>query len=120
MAGTLEITQELCWMPAGWVFDRMLERMAAELTAREPDLASSLLAATTEQNGGYLDIRGFDDAAIRKLLKAADHACRAFEREGPAAWQGPEFHAGFMVQIRALRDMLKARSREGAHSQQVA
>jgi hypothetical protein len=29
MAGTLEVTEELCWMPAGWVFDTVLERMAA-------------------------------------------------------------------------------------------
>ena len=45
MAGTLEVTEELCWMPAGWVFDTVLERMAAEIHPQEPALAARLLAA---------------------------------------------------------------------------
>ena len=44
MAGTLEVTEELCWMPAGWVFDTVLEYLAAELYSQEPALAARLLA----------------------------------------------------------------------------
>ena len=48
MARTLEVTEELCWMPAGWVFDTVLERMAAEIDPQEPALAARLLAARTK------------------------------------------------------------------------
>ncbi len=48
MAGTLEVTEELCWMPAGWVFDTVLERMAAMLHTQEPALAARLRAARTK------------------------------------------------------------------------
>jgi hypothetical protein len=48
MAGTLEVTEELCWMPAGWVFNTVLERMAAVLHPQEPTQAAQLLAARTE------------------------------------------------------------------------
>jgi ribosomal protein S12 methylthiotransferase accessory factor YcaO len=53
-AGTLEVIEELCWMPAGWVFDTVLERMAVVLHPQEPALAERLLAARTEANSGYL------------------------------------------------------------------
>ena len=57
MAGTLEVTDELCWMPAGWVFDAVLEHIAAELHTQDPELAAQLLDARTAANGGYLDLR---------------------------------------------------------------
>ena len=60
MAGTLEVTEELCWMPAGWVFDTVLERMAAVLHTQEPALAARLRTARTEANGGYLDLRDME------------------------------------------------------------
>src|SRR2546428_604460 len=74
MAGTLEVTDELCWMPAGWVFDTVLERMAAELHSQAPGLAARLLAARTEANGGYLDLRDTDPDTLVLLVHAADSA----------------------------------------------
>ena len=49
MAGTLEVTEELCWMPAGWVFDTVLERMAAELHSQKPALAAAARRADEGQ-----------------------------------------------------------------------
>ena len=82
MAGTLEVTEELCWMPAGWVFDTVLERMAAVLHPQEPALAARLLAARTEANGGYLDLRDIDLETLVLLLHAADSAYGRIKREG--------------------------------------
>ena len=74
MAGTLEVTDDLCWMPAGWVFDTVLERLASELHSPAPELAAQLLAARTEANGGYLDLRASDLGTLDLLLTAADTA----------------------------------------------
>jgi hypothetical protein len=39
MAGTLEITDEYCWMPAGWLFDNVLDRIAAEIESQSSSRA---------------------------------------------------------------------------------
>jgi hypothetical protein len=82
MAGTLEVTEELCWMPAGWVFDTVLERMAAMLHTQEPALAARLRAARTEANGGYLDLRDMELETWALLLHVADSAYNRLKREG--------------------------------------
>jgi len=42
MAGTLEISDDLCWMPAGWVYDNVLERIAFTLKDKDAALASAV------------------------------------------------------------------------------
>lgn len=108
MAGTLEVTEELCWMPAGWVFDTVLERIAAVLRPQEPTLAERLLAARTEANGGYLDLRDMDQETLVLLLNAADSAYSRIKREGAQGCAAPEFHEGLLTQFQQLRDMLHA------------
>ncbi|ETW97909.1 MAG: hypothetical protein ETSY1_20905 [Candidatus Entotheonella factor] len=106
MAGTLEVTEELCWMPAGWVFDMVLERMAAELSTQAADLADDLLAARTEANGGYLDLRGKDLHTLERLIQAADIAYERIEQEGAQGLKAPEFYEGLLLQFQQFRDML--------------
>jgi hypothetical protein len=108
MAGTLEVTEELCWMPAGWVFDTVLERMAAVLHPQEPALAARLLAARTEANGGYLDLRDIDLETLVLLLHAADSAYGRIKREGAQGGVAPAFAEGLLTQLQQLRDMLHA------------
>jgi len=108
MAGTVEVTEELCWMPAGWVFDTVLERMAAVLHPQEPALAARLLAARTEANGGYLDLRDTELEALALLLHAADSAYGRITRDGPQGVAAPEFYEGLLKQFQQLRDMLQA------------
>jgi len=108
MAGTLEVTEELCWMPAGWVFDTVLERMAAVLHPQAPALAARLLAARTEANGGYLDLRDIDLETLVLLLHAADSAygcIKGGRTQGDAA---PAFSEGLLTQLQQLRDLLQA------------
>ena len=108
MAGTLEVTEELCWMPAGWVFDTVLERMAAVLHSQEPVLAERLLTARTEANGGYLDLRDLERETLALLLNAADSAYSHLKREGAQAFAAPAFYEGLLMQLQQLRDMLQA------------
>jgi hypothetical protein len=108
MAGTLEVTEELCWMPAGWVFDTVLERMAAVLHTQEPALAARLLAARTEANGGYLDLRDIDLETWVLLFNAAENAYSRLKQEGAQGFATPAFYEGLLTQFQQLRDMLQA------------
>ena len=108
MAGTLEVTEELCWMPAGWVFDTVLERMAAVLHPQEPALAARLLAARTEANGGYLDLRDIELETLVLLVHAADSAYGRLTGEGAQGGAVPAFSEGLRTQLHQLRDMLQA------------
>lgn len=108
MAGTLEVTDKLCWMPAGWVFDIVLERIASELSGQDAVLAEQLLAARTEANGGYLDLRTRDKKTREVLLKAADIAYDHLKREEAAGSTTLRFHEGLLHQFQQFRDMLHA------------
>ena len=108
MAGTLEVTEELCWMPAGWVFDTVLERMAAELHPQEPALAARLLAARTEANGGYLDLRDSDLETLELLAHAAERAYGHIQRERVQGDAAPAFSEGLLTQLQQLRGLLQA------------
>jgi hypothetical protein len=108
MAGTLEVTEELCWMPAGWVFDTVLEHMAAELHPQEPALAARLLAARTEANGGYLDLRDVDLKTLVRLVHAAESAYSRIKGEWAQGDTAPAFAEGLLTQLQQLRDMLQA------------
>lgn len=106
MAGTLEVTDELCWMPAGWVFDTVLERIASELHIQAPELADQLLSARTESGGGYLDLRHRDQRTFGLLLKAADLAYSRIQQEGAESFTTPGFYEGLLQQFEQFRDML--------------
>ena len=103
-------------MPAGWVFDTVLERLAAVLHTQEPALAARLRAARTEANGGYLDLRAMDLETLVLLLSAADNAYSRLTWEGAQGGAAPEFSEGLLTQFQQLRDMLqvgrKARMRK--------
>ena len=108
MAGTLEVTEELCWMPAGWVFDTVLEYLAAELHSQEPALAARLLGARTEANGGYLDLREVDLKTLVLLIHAAERAYGHVNGERAQGNAAPGFSEGLLTQLQQLRGMLQA------------
>jgi hypothetical protein len=109
MAGTLVLADDLCWMPAGWVYDQVLERVAGGLQAANPELAGALLRATTEANGGYLDLRAAPATTLAALVRAVDEALLQVEKHGSGAFERPEFYPGFVRQFQALANLLRAR-----------
>lgn len=110
MAGTLEIGEELCWMPAGWVYDNALEAMASCIDNTE--LAGTLLASRVDVNGGYLDLRGWGVESISALRDAAKKASTEFETRGADGFAMPEYYDGFVKHLRALVAMLESRAVE--------
>jgi hypothetical protein len=108
MAGTLEVTEELCWMPAGWVFDTVLEYMATVLHPQAPALAARLLAARTEANGGYLDLRDSDPDTLMLLVHAADKAYGRLKGERAQGDAASAFAEGLLTQVQQLCDLLHA------------
>lgn len=111
MAGTLEVTEELYWMPAGWVFDTVLEQMAAVLYPKEPGLAERLLDARTAANGGYLDLRDMDQETLGLIFHAADRAYGRMKEAGAQGFVAPAFYEGLLTQFQQLRDMLHIRQK---------
>lgn len=112
MAGTLEISDELCWMPAGWVYDNVLERMASSLKDNDVSLAGILLQSRTDENGGHCDLRMCDASQFLKLVQAADDAYAQVESEGAGSFHDPASYPGFVDQFRRLREMLYARQQK--------
>jgi len=107
MAGTLEISDDLCWMPAGWLYDNVLERLASKVKDKDASLASLLLQSRTNENGGYCDLRGCGPDRLLMLIQAADDAYAQVEHNGPSSFHDPSSYPGFLEQFRSLREMLR-------------
>ena len=108
-------------MPAGWVFDNVLERIADVLYPQDSALAELLLASRTNANGGYLDLRDMHRETLGLLLEAANIAYGRLAREGTQGGASPEFYAGLLTQFQDLCDMLHTaqQARMGQREQQV-
>ena len=121
MAGTLEVTEDLCWMPAGWVFDNVLERIAEVLSPQDAALAELLLASRTDANGGYLDLRDVNLETLGLLLDTANIAYGCLARAGVQECVSQKFYAGLLTQFQDLCDMLRTaqQSRTGKRQQQA-
>ncbi len=108
MAGTLEATDDLCWMPAGWVFDAVLERIAQVLHPQDPTLAAWLLAARTEASGGYLDLRDLEGERWTRLCQAAEDAYAHLLQEAVPPDGVSASVEGLHTQFDHLRTLLQA------------
>ena len=110
MSGTLEINEKATWMPAGWIFDRVLELLAEELKSADRALATALLDSRTEVTG-YCDLRQLERTKFRLIAEATERAYARFEATGPTAFHDPAFYSGCLKHFRTLRDMLKRDAR---------
>jgi hypothetical protein len=121
MAGTLEVTEDLCWMPASWVFDNVLERIAEVLYPQDTALAELLLASRTDANGGYLDLRDVNLETLGLLVETANIAYGCLARVGVQGYASQEFYVGLLTQFHALCDMLRTaqQARTGKRQQQA-
>lgn len=113
MAGTLEIADNLCWMPAGWVFNAVLHRLAQKLKGMESQLAERLEGGTDSPFGGYLDFRDADQTTFSSLTQAAAGVLADVQEAGPDALADPTYFGAFVEQLRQLISMLNARLATG-------
>jgi hypothetical protein len=107
MAGTLEVTHALCWMPAGWVFDNVLENVALFVGSTNPSLASRLFEARTTMGRGYLDLRNASAEELATVLGGVDSYLESAQEAGAGAFHDAAFFSGFVQQLQCLRTMLE-------------
>src|SRR5436189_2876300 len=105
MSGTLIVRDNAVWMPAGWVFDNVLELVASELQAENSSLSKALLDARTDVRGGYLDLRMLDANQFRSLVRAAGRAYERVIEEGAKAFYDPSFYEGFVKRFDDLKEL---------------
>lgn len=112
MAGTLELSQELCWMPAGWVYDNTLEGIAESIRESEPQLRERLLASLTDVNGGYLDLQQCGSRELATIEVGLASVIAKTVGAGPSAMQDPSYYDGYVQQLREFHRLLKSRLTE--------
>lgn len=112
MAGTLIVNDKSDWLPAGWLYDGVLEYLEGGVSASDPALAQFLRDARTDR-GGYCDLRKLEGARFRLLTEAADRAYAAAVSKGGAAVKDQRFSAGYLKHFAALCALLQADPRSG-------
>ncbi len=107
MSGVVKVNETAAWIPAGWVYDGVLELIARELANEDQELAAALLGARTN-NRGYFDLRGIDAAKFHSLLQASQRAYDRAVEKGPGSFHDPRSYDGFIKRFEELRSMLRA------------
>lgn len=109
MAGTLALSETLCWMPAGWVYDNTLEGIANYI---DGELKGRLLASLTEINGGYLDLRSESVDNLGSMKSALQSFIGKIVGSGPSSMHDPTFFDGFVQMLKELDSLLERRLHE--------
>jgi hypothetical protein len=115
MSGTLWLNGDVTWMPASWIFDNVLQRVAGELRSVDADLAEELLFAQTEVRYGYADLRRLDAARFPGLVGAAEQAYELLLLAGPETFHTPTAYEDFMRAFSDLKAMLRSDARAGGN-----
>lgn len=111
MAGSLVISEDAVWRPAGWVFDQTLDALASKLEAADPELAHVLVSyrrSVTLGDPGGLELRQWDRPGLALLAHAVDELYARVRVAGPDAVFDRRFYAGLKDQLGELRVMLHA------------
>ncbi len=111
MSGLLKIRNDSKWMPAGWVFDNVLERIATELETIDPALSATLLEATTDNGIGYCDLCSLDSEQFCTLIQAMERAYDKSIVEGAASFYKPEYYPPFISVFAELKTLLLSDAR---------
>ena len=99
-------------MPAGWVYDNALERIAERIGERAPELQQRLLASLTDVNGGYLDLQQCDATVLRTIEAGLRWVIAQTISAGPTAMHAPSFYDGYVQQLREFHSLLTKRINE--------
>jgi hypothetical protein len=109
MAGTLELSKDLCWMPAGWIYDNALEGIANAVGSERPDLGQALLQSLTDVNGGHLDLQSSPVDDLKAMQNGLSHFTNVTMDAGPDALHNPDFFDGYVEQLRQFEKLLAER-----------
>jgi len=107
MAGTLIINARADWLPAGWLFDSVLDGIASRVATARPDLARSLRDARTEGGSGYLDMTDWSATLVAGVLEAAVTHRRRTQSAGARAFHDPSFFPAYLSHLDDLIEKLR-------------
>jgi hypothetical protein len=107
MSGTLVVDEKVSWLPAGWVYDGVLELVAQALDEHQAELRQFLTDAQTYRRG-YCDIQALGIDQYNIVLEAAGRAYMKAANDGPGAFRDPKAYAPFIKHFGVLIEMLRA------------
>src|SRR5258706_6690587 len=107
MSGTISINERDVWMPSGWIYDGVLERLSDVLRDKVPVLSRMLEAAISEHAVAYLDLRDLDAKEMAILLVALSKVKERVLKGGAEAFHDASFFPGFVARIDELLSMLE-------------
>lgn len=113
MAGTLQVNECAAWTPAGWIFNNVLERVAARLEGDDFELSNTVIEALGP-TPGHLDLSLEGAGRLQLFAQAAEGVCRRMEETGAAAFPEASFYEPYMQELRRLLQLLHADPRYGA------
>lgn len=115
MSGTLVVDDKVAWMPAGWVYNGVLERIARALDEPHGSIRQFLIEAQTEYRG-YCDVKSLSTEDFNILLQAAASAYLKAAQDGPEAFRDPKWYGPFIKHFGGLIEILRADPRAQARS----
>lgn len=113
MAGTLQVNERAAWIPAGWIFNNVLERVAARIENDDPVLAETVLEALGP-NPGHLDLCASPADRLQLITHAAEEVRRRAIEAGPKAFHDVAFFEPYMEELQNLLQVLHADPRCGS------
>lgn len=107
MAGTLQVNERSVWMPAGWIFNNVLERIALRLESDDEPLATMVFDSLGPLPG-HLDLCLESADRVRRFAIAAEEVSRRADDAGATAFPDQAFFEPFQRELRLLLQLLHA------------
>lgn len=104
MGATLNVRDQVVWMPRIIEFEQALEYIAEELQASDPTMADMLRAPIDRD--AFLDLSSLDADQFRKVLSATQQAYKRAVEIEPARRADPQSYFGFMYRFSQLKALM--------------
>ena len=112
MAGTLQVNEHSAWIPAGWIFNNILERVALRLEPEDEELANEVFDALGP-SPGHLDLCLTSVTRMQRFTQAAEEVHRRAQEAGASAFPDESFFMPFIQELQQLLQILHADPRTG-------
>ncbi len=113
MAGTLQVNERAAWTPAGWIFNNVLERVAARIENDDAVLAEKVLDALGP-SPGHLDLCASPADRLQLIARATEEVRRRAADAGSQAFHDVAFYEPYMAELQTLLQLLNADPRCGS------